>query len=53
MSRTAAKKQIRWPSVQAMLRAAGVRLLSAGLDEAPQAYKDIFQVMRRRRIWWM
>ena len=46
MSRTAAKKQIRWPSVQAMLRAAGVRLLSAGLDEAPQAYKDIFQVMR-------
>jgi tRNA-splicing ligase RtcB len=45
MSRTAAKKQIRWPQVQSQLTAAGVRLLSAGLDEAPQAYKDIHQVM--------
>jgi tRNA-splicing ligase RtcB len=46
MSRTAAKKQIRWETVRSSLASAGVKLLSAGLDEAPQAYKDIHQVMK-------
>lgn len=45
MSRTEAKKQFRWGSVNQMLREAGVQLLSAGLDEVPGAYKDIHQVM--------
>ena len=31
--------------MQAKLQAEGVELLSAGLDEAPDAYKDIRQVM--------
>jgi tRNA-splicing ligase RtcB len=45
MSRTAAKEKYRWSHVQPQLEAAGVRLLSAGIDEAPVAYKDIHQVM--------
>jgi tRNA-splicing ligase RtcB len=45
MSRTAAKKQFRWAHVKPMLEKANVTLLSAGIDEAPVAYKDIHQVM--------
>lgn len=45
MSRTAAKNQFRWSAVKTVLAAANVRLLSAGLDEAPGAYKDIHRVM--------
>jgi tRNA-splicing ligase RtcB len=45
MSRTAAKDQFRWAHVKPILEAAGVRLLSAGLDESPGAYKDIHEVM--------
>jgi tRNA-splicing ligase RtcB len=45
MSRTAAKKLFRWPAIKPVLAAAGVRLLSAGLDESPGAYKDIHRVM--------
>jgi tRNA-splicing ligase RtcB len=45
MSRTAAKKQFRWSAVKPVLAAAGVRLLSAGLDESPGAYKNIHSVM--------
>jgi len=45
MSRTAAKKKFRWSAVNPILAAAGVRLLSAGLDESPGAYKDIHSVM--------
>ena len=32
-----------------MLDAAGVKLLSAGIDEAPVAYKDIHAVMAAQR----
>jgi tRNA-splicing ligase RtcB (3'-phosphate/5'-hydroxy nucleic acid ligase) len=45
MSRTKARTTFRWTDVQKFLRARGVTLLSAGLDEVPMAYKDIEQVM--------
>jgi tRNA-splicing ligase RtcB len=45
MSRTAAKNQFRWPAVKPILAAANVRLISAGLDEVPGAYKDIHRVI--------
>jgi tRNA-splicing ligase RtcB len=45
MSRKQAFRQFNWDLVGAKLKASGVELLSAGLDEAPGAYKDIRQVM--------
>ncbi len=45
MSRTQAKKQFDWTNVKRKLKAEGVELISAGLDESPGAYKDIRQVM--------
>jgi tRNA-splicing ligase RtcB (3'-phosphate/5'-hydroxy nucleic acid ligase) len=45
MSRKAAKKAFKWPEVQKLLRERDVELISAGLDEAPMAYKNIDQVM--------
>jgi tRNA-splicing ligase RtcB len=45
MSRTAARNQYRWAHVRPTLEAAGVELISAGIDEVPQAYKDIHAVM--------
>lgn len=45
MSRTAAKQAMRWPDVERVLRENRVRLLSAGLDEAPMVYKNIDEVM--------
>jgi tRNA-splicing ligase RtcB len=45
MSRNAAKAIFTWHEVQDYLEARGIKLLSAGLDEAPMAYKDIEAVM--------
>ena len=45
MSRTAAKEKFRWAHVKPILEAAGVTLLSAGIDEVPGSYKDIHSVM--------
>ena len=45
MSRSAARQQFSWEDIQRVLRASNIRLLSAGLDEAPMAYKDIHRVM--------
>lgn len=45
MSRTAARNAYRWHHVKPLLEQAGVELLSAGLDEAPMAYKNINEVM--------
>jgi tRNA-splicing ligase RtcB len=45
MSRKAAKERFTWHDVKGYLREQGVRLLCAGLDEAPMAYKDIEEVM--------
>jgi len=45
MSRKQAKESFRWSHVNKFLKDKGVLLLSAGLDEVPMAYKDIYQVM--------
>lgn len=45
MSRTRAKKTLDGRQVGALLRERRVRLLSAGLDESPQVYKDIEAVL--------
>ena len=46
MSRTAAREKFRWAHVKPILEAAGVQLLSAGIDEAPLVYKNIHDVMK-------
>ncbi|MFM9065129.1 MAG: RtcB family protein [Pirellula sp.] len=45
MSRTAARQKYTWNSVRNTLSDRGVRVISAGADEAPGAYKDIHSVM--------
>jgi tRNA-splicing ligase RtcB (3'-phosphate/5'-hydroxy nucleic acid ligase) len=45
MSRTAAKREFSWNDAYPLLDAAGVTVISAGLDEVPMVYKDIFKVM--------
>ena len=45
MSRTKARELFTWEMAQAVLKARGVTLISAGLDEVPMAYKDIDEVM--------
>lgn len=46
MSRARARQTTRWTQLKTYLEQRGVRLLSAGLDESPHAYKDIEEVMR-------
>jgi tRNA-splicing ligase RtcB len=46
MSRTAAKERFTWQMVRPELERRGVKLLSAGIDENPFAYKNIMAVMR-------
>ncbi|MCA1963656.1 MAG: RtcB family protein, partial [Prosthecobacter sp.] len=45
MSRSKAKESFTWSAVKKQLAAAGVELLSAGIDEVPGVYKDIHSVM--------
>ncbi len=45
MSRKQAFRTLDWERVQRKLKQQGIELLSAGLDEAPDAYKDIHRVM--------
>jgi tRNA-splicing ligase RtcB len=45
MSRTKALQSFTWSGVKKQLAAAGVELLSAGLDEVPGVYKYIHDVM--------
>ncbi len=45
MSRTAANKKFKWSEVNRFLKEKNVKLLSAGLDEAPMVYKNIHDVM--------
>jgi len=49
MSRKKAKQTYRWADARPLLEAQGVELLSAGLDEIPQVYKDIDGVMSRQQ----
>lgn len=45
MSRVKARETTRWSHLRAYLEEHNVRLLSAGLDESPHAYKNIDEVM--------
>lgn len=45
MSRTKARENFRWGNVRRELDAAGITVLSAGVDEVPGVYKDIHKVM--------
>jgi tRNA-splicing ligase RtcB len=45
MSRKAANEKFNWKDVNRYLKQQGVKLISAGLDEAPMAYKNIRDVM--------
>jgi tRNA-splicing ligase RtcB len=45
MSRTRAKENVTHEALKNELKTHGVKLIGGGLDEAPQAYKDINQVM--------
>lgn len=46
MSRTAAREKYSWRAVQRDLEVKGVKVLSAGADEVPYAYKNILEVMQ-------
>lgn len=45
MSRTAAKERFTWAQVRPLLEQRRVKLLSAGIDECPEAYKNVRAVM--------
>jgi tRNA-splicing ligase RtcB len=45
MSRTVARKTLRWKDAKRLLEERDVTLLSAGLDEVPMVYKNIHEVM--------
>ena len=45
MSRKRARETLSWAHATARLRAARVKVLSAGIDELPMVYKDIDEVM--------
>lgn len=49
MSRTQVIKNITKNDMAAILQDHGVTLIGAGLDEAPMAYKDIYQVMNSQK----
>jgi len=49
MSRNAALKKFKWPEIMAVLEQKGVILVSAGIDEAPMAYKCIEDVMAQQK----
>jgi tRNA-splicing ligase RtcB (3'-phosphate/5'-hydroxy nucleic acid ligase) len=49
MSRTNAMKSITHQLLRETLERHGVKLIGGGLDEAPQAYKDIEEVMHSQR----
>ena len=49
MSRTRARKTLRWSEARKLLDRRRVTLISAGLDEVPMAYKDIDAVMAAQR----
>lgn len=48
MSRTKSREKFRWNQVVGHLNTLGIRVLSAGLDECPGAYKDIRAVMEQQ-----
>ena len=49
MSRTAALNSVTHSQLKEVLAKHGVKLLGGGLDEAPFAYKDIYEVMKAQK----
>jgi len=49
MSRTAAIKSITQSALKEELQKQGVKLIGGGLDEAPFAYKNIYDVMNAQQ----
>ena len=49
MSRTQAENTFRWNHFKQRFADLGITLLSAGIDEAPDAYKDIHAVMKQQQ----
>ena len=49
MSRTKARESVVWGNVKKKLKELEITVLSAGVDEAPDVYKDIHTVMARQR----
>lgn len=49
MSRNEAKRSFSQRSMEEQLKQKGITLVGGGVDEAPQAYKDIHSVMRAQR----
>ena len=49
MSRRAAKKRFEFRELNKLLKQKQVTLISAGLDEAPMAYKDIEEIMDQQK----
>ena len=49
MSRSRAKSSIKRSDMNDLLGKVGVEVIGSGLDEAPQAYKDIHQVMEHQK----
>ncbi len=49
MSRSVAQRSISEEKLREMLQRHGVKLIGGGPDEAPQAYKDIREVMRSQQ----
>lgn len=49
MSRTRAKQTLSKKEVQKHLKKAGVEVIGSGVDEAPQVYKNINEVMERQK----
>jgi len=49
ISRTAAIKKFNWSDITPLLVQKGVTLISAGIDEAPMAYKPIEEVMDHQK----
>jgi len=49
LSRTKARETARWSHLRALLGERGVHLISAGLDEAPHAYKDLEKVLEAQK----
>jgi tRNA-splicing ligase RtcB (3'-phosphate/5'-hydroxy nucleic acid ligase) len=45
MSRKQAIKTLKWSEAKALLQDSGIHVISAGLDEVPMVYKDIYEVM--------
>lgn len=49
MSRTRAKQTLSKKAVKQHIKKAGITLIGSGLDEAPQVYKNIHEVMDRQK----